>query len=252
MAARGRGNDRPRSWLMDRKTALRKVLSCLRLAASSNPNEAAAALRQARALMDEHGLTEADAYASEIHHADAPTRCRGSVPARSLMFLIDIVATGFRCDVVIHRVSRTVMRNGWPASESTTTVRFFGAGSDAEIAAYAFSVLRRQLEVDKGKHTARVRKRANKERRGEEFAIGWISAVRHQFPGAELADDRKAAIARAIESKHTNIVQTAGREVGKHGRASYGDRDAGYIKGSAARVHPGVGDNGPRKLEHAR
>lgn len=237
---------------MDRQTALRKVLRCLRLAASSNPNEAAAALRQARALMDEHGLTEADAYASEIHRADAPTRCRGAMPPRSLMFLIDVVAKGFRCEVVINRSSKAVVKHGWPTVESTTTVEFFGAGADAEVAAYAFSVLRRQLEADKGRHTTRVRKRANKERRGEEFAIGWISAVRHLFPAAEIADDRKATIARAIAGKHTNIVQRQGRELGKHGRASHADRAAGYIKGSAARVNPGIAENGPRKLEQAR
>lgn len=229
---------------MDRQTALRKVLRCLRLAASSNPHEAAAALRQARAMMDEHGFTEADAYATEIHGAEAATRCRGAMPPQSLMFLIHVISAGFRCKPI-------VLREQGFYGAGATTVKFYGAGSDAEIAAYAFTVLRRQLESDKAKHTARVRKRANKEARGEQFAYGWITAVRQQFAAADLADERKAAIDLAVDRKHTNLRQTNGREIGKNGRAGYGDQEAGYIRGSKARVNPGIGDNGPRKLEHS-
>lgn len=36
---------------------LAKIKKCLALASSSNPNEAATALRQARALMEKHGVT---------------------------------------------------------------------------------------------------------------------------------------------------------------------------------------------------
>jgi hypothetical protein len=228
---------------MDRETALRKVLRCLRLAASSNPHEAAAALRQARALMDQYGLTEADAYASEIHEADAPTRCRGAVPTQSLMFLISVVEDGFRCGVVIRR------EKGW-RGEGRTTVHFYGAGSDAEVAAYAFTVLRRQLEADKAKHTQRIRKRSNKETRGEEFAIGWISAVSRLFPKAELSDERKAAIDSKKQSLHGSLQACAGREVAKPGAPSWRDREAGYDAGSRARVNPGVGESAQQKLEH--
>ena len=49
---------------MNRDQALRKVMACLRMAGSSNPTEAATALRQARALMEKYGLNEADAAAA--------------------------------------------------------------------------------------------------------------------------------------------------------------------------------------------
>jgi len=42
---------------MNRDAILRKVKACPRLAASSNPNEAAAALRQAQAMMRAHGIS---------------------------------------------------------------------------------------------------------------------------------------------------------------------------------------------------
>lgn len=229
---------------MDRQTALRKVLRCLRLAASSNPHEAAAALRQARALMDQHGLTEADAYASEIHDADAPTRCRGAVPPQSLMFLISVIEAGFRCNVVI------VRRHGWDG-RGDTTIRFYGAGSDAEVAAYAFTVLRRQLEADKAKHTKRIRRRANKETRGEQFAMGWVSAVAQQFPTAELSDERRAAIEAKKQSDHGELSKCSGREIGKPGASNWRDRDAGYDAGARARVNPGLSGSAQRKLERS-
>lgn len=228
--------------MMDRETAIRKVLRCLRLAASSNPHEAAAALRQARALMDQHGLTEADAYASEIHDADAPTRCRGAVPPRSLMFLITVVSDGFRCDVVIAR------SRGW-RGDGSTTIRFYGAGSDAQIAAYAFTVLRRQLEADKAKHTRRIRKRSSKETRGEEFAIGWVSAVSRLFTKAELPAGRRAAIDAKMQAEHGELEMRGGREIGKLTASSWRDRDAGYDAGSRARVNAGLGESAQRKLE---
>lgn len=176
---------------MDRETALRKVLRCLRLAASPNAHESAAALRQARALMDQYGLTEADAYATEIHEADAATRCRGAVPPQSLMFLIGVVSDGFRCDVVVAR------SRGW-RGDGSTAVRFYGGGSDPQVAAYAFAVLRRQLEADKTKHTRRIRQLRAREcghwrRRATQAGAFGMTRARPDTRARELAAIHVAA-----------------------------------------------------------
>lgn len=223
---------------MTRDQAIRKVLACLRLAASSNPSEAATALRQARALMDKFGLTEADAAAAEIADVDAPTGFRGGDVPRSLLALANLVADGYRCAIVLSRMVG-----------HKTTVRFFGGGADAQIAAYAFTVLRRQLRAAKADHTSRIRKRANKERRGEEFALGWIIAVARLFPKETLTAGRAAAIAAAISSRCGQTSKTAGKEVGKHGRASEADRWAGYQAGLDAQLNQGLAGAEHRKLE---
>ena len=163
---------------MTREQAIRKVLACLRMAASSNPTEAATALRQARALMEKYGLNEADAAASEISDAEAVTGYRGGMVPRSMLALAAMVADGYRCELVVTRGRQVVVRDGFPNLQGKTTIRFFGAGADAEVAAYAFAVLRRQMQADKAKHTSRIRKRANRDARGEEFASGWLAAVR--------------------------------------------------------------------------
>ncbi|MCH2092683.1 MAG: DUF2786 domain-containing protein [Pseudoxanthomonas sp.] len=221
---------------MSRDQALRKILACLRLAGSSNPTEAATALRQARALMDKYGLTEADATAAEIRDVEAVTGFRGGMVPRSMLALAGMVADGYRCTLVVDRGFKTV-------------IRFFGANADPEVAAYAFTVLRRQLASDKSKHLARVRKRANRERRGEEFAAGWIHAIRAMFPQADLPAGREDAIRHAITLRLGKTEKTEGKEVGKSGKASASDRLAGWIAGKGAEVHAGVTSQ-QKSLEH--
>jgi hypothetical protein len=229
---------------MDRVVAMRKVLACLRLAKSSNPNEAAAALRQARSLMDQHGLTEDDAAAAEIGEFAAVTRNRGEMLPRSVLWLAEVVANGYRCQPVVvcsHTVTENLRRAG------KTEVKFFGAHADAQVAAYAFTVLNRQLTSDRVRHTSRIRKRANRDRRGEQFAFGWVLAVRALFPAAELTADRAAAIAAAIR-RAGPTTKTSGREIGKTGRSSPNDLDSGYRAGRAARLRNGLGESQQRKL----
>lgn len=233
---------------MTREQALRKVLACLRLAGSSNPNEAAAALRQANALMTKYGLTEADALASEIRDAEAPTRCRGTMLPKSLAVLANMVAGGYRCQIVVQAVQ------GFDCNlnlTGRTAVRFFGAGADAQVAAYAFTVLRRQLEADRAHHTRRIRKRANRDARGEAFALGWVRAVAALFPSSELPDGRAHAIDAAIAQRMGATTKEQGRQIGKPRAAHALDQVAGLIAGKGARLNPGLGENGQRRLESA-
>lgn len=233
---------------MTRDQALRKVLACLRLAGSSNPNEAAAALRQARALMDRYGLSEADALASEIRGADAPTRCQGARLTQSLCTLANLVARGYRCDIVVHRL-QAFDRNFNISGK--TIIRFYGANADATVAAYAFTVLRRQLEADKARHTRRIRKRANKARRGEAFALGWVVAVRQLFPPAELPDGRSEAIKLAMQQGSGETEMSDSRDLAGRRRAHSADRMAGFIAGTGAQLNNGLSENGQRRLEQA-
>lgn len=212
---------------MTRDQAIRKVRACLRLAASSNPNEAAAAMRQAQALMHKYGLTPDDADAAEVLEADATTRSRGGDLSRSVLGLASIVASWFR--------SRCLVVKGLKA----TTVRFMGLGSDPEIAAYAFAVLRRQMERDTRKHTARIRKRANKIARGEAFAIGWQAALFERMQSKE--SPHSARIEAAMRSRYTGFGNAAAKPVPGNGKMTENDLHKGYEAGKRAQLNPGVG-----------
>ncbi len=224
---------------MNRDAAIRKVLACLRLARSSNPNEAASALRQARALMEKYGLTEDDALASEIRECEAATGFRGGLIPQSLVALSVIVADCYRCESIINT-------NRW---QGKTTVQFFGGGADAEIAAYAYTVLQRQLRTAKAKHTARIRKRANRERRGEEFASGWVYAIRSLLPSDRPKGELKHIIEKAISQRYGELQMCAGKQIGKIGRANENDFYHGHAAGKNAQLHQGVAGTKTLALE---
>jgi hypothetical protein len=226
---------------VNREQAIRKVLACLRLSKSSNPHEAASALRQARALMEKYGLTEADAHGYDIREADSSTGFRGGMVSQSLVVLSIVVADCYRCMAIINREKNH--------SCGKTTIRFYGAGADAQIAAYAFTVLRRQLQGAKGEHTARIRKRANRDARGEAFAIGWIRAVRSLLPEGDMPAELGLAIDQAIKFRNSELRQTTGKQIGKSGRAKEDDHYAGYAAGKNAHLNTGIGGTAQKQLE---
>lgn len=114
---------------MNRQNILRKVKACLRLAASSNPNEAAAALRQAQAMMRAHGISHAEAM--DVDEAEVGTRCRGAMPPVSICSLAQLVADGFG--------SRFIVCNGADPRVASTVIRFYGCDGNAEVSAGAGS-----------------------------------------------------------------------------------------------------------------
>lgn len=220
---------------MNRAAILRKIKACLRLAASSNPNEAAAALRQARVMMEAHGVTSAEAM--DVGEAEVTTRSRGAVPPRSVCNLVGLVADGFGAQVLILR------------GYNQTLIRFYGTDGSADIAVYAFTVLRRQMDADRLKHIVRVRKRGNREARGEVFALAWVNAVAHLFPSAEVAEAKRLAIAEVFKLRHPDVSTGPGRDLTKRGKASDDDALAGHRAGRTAKLHRGV--NAQQKtLEH--
>ncbi|MEI7036466.1 DUF7168 domain-containing protein [Fulvimonas yonginensis] len=221
---------------MNRAAILRKIKACLRLAASPNANEAAAALRQAQAMMAAHGISHAEAM--DVGEAEVGTRCRGATLTQSLSFLVSVVADGFGAKPVIIRT--------W----GKTVIRFYGVDGAAEVAAYAFTVLRRQMDADRLRHIARVRKRANREARGETFALAWVSAIYHLFPKAELVEGKGKAIDDLMRLRHPNATTSAGRDLTSKGKTNDNDAEAGYLAGKAAQLHRAMKGASPRALEH--
>ncbi|MGN6229139.1 MAG: DUF7168 domain-containing protein [Dyella sp.] len=225
---------------MDRTHILRKVKACLRLAASSNPNEAAAALRQAQAMMRAHGISHAEAM--DVDEAEVNTRARGAEPARSVLLLAVLAADGFGARTIVCR------EKSWDGA--STVIRFYGCDGAAEIAAFAFTVLRRQMDADRLKHIARVRKRGNREARGEVFAMAWVNAVAHLFPDAQIAEAKRLAIDELMRVRYPDAGTSSGRDLTKRGKSSDDDAWAGHRAGKAAKLHRGVNGSSQRTLEH--
>lgn len=231
---------------MDRNSALRKLRHCLRLSASSNPHEAAAALRQARKLMDAHGLSETDARLGDYASAEAPTRLRQPALPAHLVRLVALVAVNFSCRAVTTR-----------SASGSVSICFVGLRSDAEVAAYAFTVLRRQLEADATRHTKRFRVPARKAAAREAFALGWVMAVEGLFTPPAPNTEREAALSRYMAIRHGQLEPTDVRKSQTSGGRRLGHMTAGFVAGRSARLHRGLqgndqGAEAPLLLEHGR
>lgn len=224
---------------MDRQHILRKIKACLRLAASPNPHEAAAALRQAQAMMRAYGVTQAEAL--DVDEAEVNTRARGAEPARSLLLLAALAADGFGARLMVCR------EKSWRGG--STVIRFYGCDGAAEIAAFAFTVLRRQMDADRLKHIARVRKRGNREARGEVFALAWVNAVERLFPQADVADEKRLAVEEVIHTRYPQAGKIDGRDLTTRGKARDDDALAGHVAGLNAKLHRGVKGGAPAMLE---
>jgi hypothetical protein len=117
---------------VDMTRTLDKIKKCLALAASDNPGEAAAALRQAKKLMDKHGITEAQVKLAEVksvHGKAPPARDRAS-------HLASMVAQAFACRLLIHHPMTGI------------GFEFIGKGHYPELALYTYSVLWKRLEKE--------------------------------------------------------------------------------------------------------
>lgn len=222
---------------MDRAKAIQKIKKCLRLSKSSNPNEAAAALRHAQALMREHGIELADVEASEA----AEARGRSSAarnPVDWEVALANMIKDCFACDLIF--------ASGWDRGEYV----FIGSGARPEIAAYAYAVLRRQARLARAQYIVTALRRckpSNKTRRADEFCRGWISAVREKA----LALVPSQSEVQAIEAyKRKNYPATSELEGKTRSRGSLDDSIQGYEEGRKAQLHRGVDSESVQQLEH--
>ncbi|MGH8078253.1 MAG: DUF2786 domain-containing protein [Lysobacter sp.] len=227
---------------MDRQSALRKLHSCLRLGKSNNPHEAANALRQAQKLMTLLDLGESDVFLSDHGTSSAPTRLRNPAIPVHIAGLANLVATTFLC----------VPMTSW-SGQGTVSINVIGPRTGAEIAAYAFTVLRRQLEADASKHVRRLRKAGTKALARDAFSQGWVVAVRALFTPEAMAAEAAEAIDRFIAVNHQGVEPAVPRKSSVSMAKHIGHLAAGYMAGQSARFHRGLqtGSSQPDLLQLA-
>lgn len=226
------------------QSILRKIKRCLALAKSSNPNEAATALRQAQAMMNQHGLTREDVAVSDVgsHSADAGA---GRTPSAHVAMLINLVADAFGVYPVYvptHDGSRWVSQ-----------VEFIGLNGAPEVASYAFEVLGRQLKRDRAaylKSLDKRLKRTTKVRRGDLYARGWLNAVSRQVVPHVMTKAESQAL-EAYKTRRWEGQLTTAKALNRGAHV----RDAaalfqGLADGRKVRFHQGVGGQRQTALKH--
>ncbi len=196
---------------------IRKIRKCLALSESSNPHEAAAALRQANALMQANSLSIEQINAVEIGEGESKSRTMARCkPAQWEIYLANVISSAFGCKIIfLQKISK--FSRGKPLYNAGSFV-FIGMSAQAKIAAYTQDVLsnkckkaratwiKEELEglssLPKGKEKATAL--------GDEFSIGWVHQVKqlvYEFSNPEGIDD-------AIE-KYINNKNIFGSHVGR-------------------------------------
>lgn len=201
---------------------IRKIKHCLALARSSNEHEAAAALRQAKKLMDKYRLTETDIHLSTVGRADIATSV--SRLKRWERTLAAAVAETFNC--------QTIITSEWnDLGHRRKGLYIVGVSPAQDIARYAYEALHVKLCYDRRRYIKRIKaqggaSRTSHETRGDHFAIAWVSEVWSKLealkPGTELEEfesDSKALVSVVV--RENELIDAYFKAVGvKEGRKS--------------------------------
>lgn len=235
--------------MIDRAKALEKVRKCLRLGASANEHEAAAAMRHAQKLMTEHGITEADVDAADAGESRSRTNAKGR-PVDWETGLANLVGEAFGCETIFSPGSAYWERPGeWI---------FVGVGSAPEIASFPFTVLARQLRKARKEHIAHRLNRcgpSSKTRRADVFCMGWVTAVQSKLQKFAGTERQVAAIIAYIDKQLGGTV--AGKALSRMAGRALSARDhcdwvAGSRSGAVAELRHGVARRAQDAIEASR
>jgi uncharacterized protein (DUF433 family) len=226
---------------MEREEAIRKIAKCLALAKGADGPVAAAALRQAQALMREHQLDEQGVAIAEVR--EERVKAAFVVLTDWEATLSNLVADAFACEVF------TSSGWQWPAGrrvEQRTWV-FIGVGAAAQVAAYAFEVLARQCKDARRLHISKQSKNckaSTKAARGDAFARGWVESVRDLVERFANGERNQQLLAQYMAAKYPNLgkAKVTSRNDSRKGGDS---RFEGILAGQKASLHNGVG--GPQE-----
>lgn len=222
---------------MDKQKIISKIQKCLRLAESGNPNEAAAALRQAHGLMRKYDIHELDVHTLQINEAAVGSGGYYNPPYWALA-LSELIAEAFDCRVYLSR-----------RSESQPQFRFIGLEQSATVAAYTFTVLYRQLRGARRQYIKEqdLEDKREARRRGNVFAQAWLYQIARVV--AEFVSDpsRQDVIDDYVETRYG--VQPAQLQEHTHPEAEdYEVILSGLRAARAVRLFRPVQTSGTRKL----
>lgn len=228
--------------MSEKAKILDKIRKCMALSASSNEHEAAAALRQARALMEKHGITDTDVLAAEAGEMAAKASA-ASRPTNWESRLAYYTASIFGCQVVF--------RSGWAEIGRCGQWAFIGTGARYEVAKYCFEVLLRQVKRARAAHikiALRRCKAATKTRRADLFCEGWVQSAVCKVDELAPPEREQHALDAYLQINYPALqTLNAINRTSKKGLSSaeWSDFARGHASGKGAELNRGVGANSP-------
>ncbi len=231
---------------MTRDQALSKIKKCLALASSSNPHEAAAAMRQAQKLMAEYAVTETDVSLADV--SEQPAAAQHNTLTIWESALSSMIAGAFGCDH-FSRVSRHLTKSLDVARKREYI--FVGVGAAPQVASYAYSVLSRQCARDRLAHIRKQPKSCKpitKTARGDEFAWGWVRGVRSLVESFAGTERDQVLIEQYMAARYPDLETKQAKDRAKGRNVSHNDMAQGRAAGGKAQLMRGVGAMARRGL----
>jgi Protein of unknown function (DUF2786) len=196
-----------------------KIKKCLALASSDNPHEAAAAMRQANALMEKHGVSTSLITASEIGESETKSVTMSrKKPAHWEAALASMIGRAFGCQMLLQRYTA---KWGRPLNEGIYI--YVGMKAQAEIASYTASVLIRKCKKARaefikvelgGLATSGIKGAKGKATRmGDAFAEGYVQRLHKlvmDFANPEGIDE---AIEAHVNERYSNANDASTRKI---------------------------------------
>lgn len=169
-----------------RKKLEGRLKKCLALSKSPEPHEAAAALRQAQALMRELGITEDDLDGLDMADAVVKTR-EGFGRCRTMSALSNMLEDAFSVKAVFEAN---------PGSANRLNVRYIGPRAKVMLAEYAHRVVWRAMQAawDEVLVTRPWMKSDGGKR--QSFHMGWLRSVREKIEAIAPTEAEEKAIKR--------------------------------------------------------
>lgn len=220
---------------------LQKIRKLLALAKSSNPHEAAIAMRQAQKLMAELNINQVEV---EIGESKSKKSFANKTP-RYIHLLAATIKTAFGVE-------------GYFEGGLKTQAVFYGQAERPEIASYCFDVLYRQLDKARAEFNAtqsQKLKRATRINRADLFCEGWVTGVYQAVKAfaPQLSEEEKGKLERYYQHLHNkhHFTDAAVRETKSTGRSSSDTaKQLGYQQGRQVELHHGVNGKEQQKLTH--
>lgn len=188
---------------MDRAKALEKIQKCLALGKSPNEHEAAAAMRQAQALMRNFEVSERELDIMGFNSETVQTAIQaGKKIPITLANIVTLMRRAFGVTVVYERVKLRTDYN--------FAVSYIGREDRVMLAGYAHTVVARAVEQSWQKHLkerpwlkGQVGSRAG-------FYAGWVMGVQEKIEAFAMSDEDKKGAELFIEH-HYGALEDAVR-----------------------------------------
>lgn len=184
-----------------RERIMEKIRKCFALGKSSEPHEAAAAIRQAQKLMEAYNISQDEIMGMEVRDERVVTP---EPPKRKMpLYLTSIVmicCRAFGCEAVFE----------WHITDEgrrRQAVRYFGKNNAPVMAGYAHEVMWRAMMRSWKLYVKDNPYDINPNDRGS-FWIGWLSGVEQKIIDFAMTDEEKETIKRKMDKTFGKLEQT--------------------------------------------